>query len=439
MRFVLPFAVILGFGPTLRAGLYNPAEPLEGLLQQEFKDFPTAYQEYQKYHQVLQVLRKLSWEKVPLAEENPFRLRHLLMGEFKMDPRKLAKEWTPAQGLSLGAYLIRRKKFPEARNLLDTLRRNDPKNFLLYANLASAYQPTHPESNPAKAKDPVQAANDCTQAIDYLKDALKFWPADWDSLKALEKGKYLAAVEQLGWIDLRESFYRKMESNHLKLLEMRRKELFRARKDKPREDDQKVDALFGDLVFVGDGGEFEPGKLSDKERKKLPRGGAGEALAIVQQLLLWLPDDPRLLWLLAELYNAEGHVVPAQEIFEALAGLSSTIHYRPRQLKLHRQILNEYLKAHPEEYQKIKGKEAGPEEKPGFPWKILAVGMASGAVVMLFLLWQIGEIRRRRWHRAAAALAGPKSAAIAPTSSGPHEQRITTVPPEQRFEPGSGP
>src|SRR5262249_54147431 len=46
------------------------------------------------------------------------------------------------------------------------------------------------------------------------------------------------------------------------------------------------------------------GKLADAERKKLP----DDALAIVQQLALWMPADGRLLWQFGELCNAYGDV-----------------------------------------------------------------------------------------------------------------------------------
>jgi len=65
------------------------------------------------------------------------------------------------------------------------------------------------------------------------------------------------------------------------------------------------------LRFVNDAGEYEPGNLAAAERAKLPPN----ALAIVQQMLLWFPSDTRLYWLLAELYAAEGKLDEADTIF----------------------------------------------------------------------------------------------------------------------------
>lgn len=64
--------------------------------------------------------------------------------------------------------------------------------------------------------------------------------------------------------------------------------------------------------FVNDSGLFEVGTLAKVEREKLPP----DAVAIVQQLLLWFPTDTRLYWLLAELYAADGKIGEAQVIFE---------------------------------------------------------------------------------------------------------------------------
>ena len=52
--------------------------------------------------------------------------------------------------------------------------------------------------------------------------------------------------------------------------------------------------------------------MTDAERKKLP----ANAVAVVQQLALWLPADGRLLWQLGELANVHGDVRTAAAILE---------------------------------------------------------------------------------------------------------------------------
>lgn len=67
--------------------------------------------------------------------------------------------------------------------------------------------------------------------------------------------------------------------------------------------------------FVNDAGGYEPGTLAAAERAKLPP----DALAVVQQLLLWFPGDTRLYWLLAELYAAGGDLAAAQAVLDECA------------------------------------------------------------------------------------------------------------------------
>lgn len=67
--------------------------------------------------------------------------------------------------------------------------------------------------------------------------------------------------------------------------------------------------------FVNDAGVYEPGRLAEAERSKLPP----DAVAIVQQLLLWMPSETRLYWLLAELYAAADELDTALTIFDECA------------------------------------------------------------------------------------------------------------------------
>ena len=85
--------------------------------------------------------------------------------------------------------------------------------------------------------------------------------------------------------------------------------------------DQEVLPLFGPTTlnptrtpvkWVNESGGYGTGKLAAAERAKLPP----DAVAVVQQLLLWSPDDTRLLWLLAELYVADGQLREADQVFD---------------------------------------------------------------------------------------------------------------------------
>src|SRR5207248_3172631 len=94
----------------------------------------------------------------------------------------------------------------------------------------------------------------------------------------------------------------KAEESQLKLVRQRQRQ--------SRGSDE-LDDLFGAL-FVGEQGKYEAGKLAAVERKKLP----SDAVAVAQQLALWLPADGRLLWQLAELANAHGDVKTAAAIMD---------------------------------------------------------------------------------------------------------------------------
>jgi tetratricopeptide (TPR) repeat protein len=76
-------------------------------------------------------------------------------------------------------------------------------------------------------------------------------------------------------------------------------------------DTESVLPLF-DVRFGNEQGEYEPGKLAASEQAKLPP----DAIAIVQQLILWSPTDTQLLWLLAELYAASGRLREAEVLFD---------------------------------------------------------------------------------------------------------------------------
>ncbi len=116
--------------------------------------------------------------------------------------------------------------------------------------------------------------------------------------------------------------------------------------------EQEVLPLFGPTTqnpsqtpvkWVNDAGQYEPGKFAAGERAKLPP----DAVAVVQQLLLWSPDDTRLLWLLAELYSADGQLREADQVFDQCTwGRNFT---NRRLLMDHRAIVRDLVAALPAE------------------------------------------------------------------------------------------
>jgi hypothetical protein len=150
----------------------------------------------------------------------------------------------------LGALYVRLGQADKAVSLLRSAQRKHPNHYRVVANLGTAWQ----------------LQSDLAQAAIYLEQAVRLAPGKWH----------------------------RAEQYHLKLVRLRLKEA-RAQGG--------LDDLFG-VRYLGDKGRYEPGKLAAVERKKLP----GHAVAVAQQLALWLPSDGRLLWQLAELANAYGDV-----------------------------------------------------------------------------------------------------------------------------------
>ncbi len=155
------------------------------------------------------------------------------------------------------------------------------------------------------------------------------------------------------------------------------------------------------VKFIGESGKYEPGQIAPTEKAKLPP----DAIAIVQQLLMWYPKDDRLFWLLGELYNANGEVDIAFDIFDRL---TNAVGYTPPILREHRSILARYLdekdlerkatqaaeeKAREEELQR-KQRDAQREKVNEWTYIAIAVGIA-----VLLIYFQGKEILRRVFRR----------------------------------------
>ena len=141
-----------------------------------------------------------------------------------------------------------------------------------------------------------------------------------------------------------------------------------------------------------------------EEKAKLPK----YAIEIVQQLLVWLPEDARLYWLLGELYNAQGgpkNIHTARMIFDELAGYDG-LGVRAAELAEHRMALRNYHDPETDETASFDlGKGSDDEGKkredqgPRIDWQSLGVGFGVGILVAIFGMWQFREIRRRLQKR----------------------------------------
>jgi tetratricopeptide (TPR) repeat protein len=176
---------------------------------------------------------------------------------------------------------------------LNEMAPDDPARFLVFANLAMAYMNI-----------------ELNRAIDYQDQALKAWPSIW-----------------AGWQPNQLAWYRRCERYFLRLLQSRKRE-----NDANPGRWEKVDPLFPEIKFVGPGGQYEPGAIDPRMADKMPV----EATDIVLQLLFWMPQDERLLWLFAEILNAQRDIISAAAIMNELV---DTRRLGIPELRNHRKVL----------------------------------------------------------------------------------------------------
>lgn len=204
----------------------------------------------------LRLLRSIGLSPSAKFPAGPVRKRYQDSCD-KLEKTARERKLTADESADLGALYVRLGTSDKAIATLRNAQREHPNHFALAANLGTAWQ----------------LQGDYVQSLAALQQAVRLAP---------EKLK-------------------KAEEYHRKLVRLRQE----------RRGNQDLDDLFG-VRFVGDNGNYQPGKIAAAERKKLPV----DAVAIVQQLLLWLPADGLLLWQLAELAGAHGDVRMAAAMME---------------------------------------------------------------------------------------------------------------------------
>lgn len=194
----------------------------------------------------------------------------------KVEALRAKKQLTADEQADLGGYLLylklvlpKQPAFEEAVAVLEAGYRANPRHFALAANLGTAYQ----------LSGRLDAAERC------LQNAVDLAPAD----------------------------LRDMEQLHLRLVQLR------LRENLSRGTQPDLDLLFGKAAapfrFVDSAGKWNFGNLAPTEVAKLPGGSATQAMRQVQQLLVWLPDDGRLHWQLAEWALVEKQDVLSLDLF----------------------------------------------------------------------------------------------------------------------------
>jgi hypothetical protein len=220
-------------------------------------------------------LRQLAVKPLPGRPAPAMRARY--QQEADRLARKAGKR-SADEAADLGALYLRLGEPAKALEVLRPAQRAEPVHFRLAANLGTAWQ----------------MHGDLAQAAAALEQAVRLAP-----------GKRVAA-----------------EKLHLRLVRLRQA-------DRPGR--VPLDNLFG-VRWLGPKGAYEAGRLAPAQREKLPAA----AVALAQQLALWLPGDARLLWQLAELANAHGDVSTAGAIMD---GCVTEFGLRQADLLAHRKVV----------------------------------------------------------------------------------------------------
>jgi hypothetical protein len=333
------------------AGIYRIYDPSEGIQTPEVSaDGTIKPLPFRAFQDELARLIQIGSELPPTS---PSREKYLEKAK-ELNLRLRTGAITTNERVDLSERLLRLRRYQDAIDVLTPVAATERQNFMVMANLAAAHQ----------------LAGWFDRAISYSEQIV--WPPKWPGF----------TKDQL-------RFFKLAEKYQLKLFRLRYRESIR--QGPTRKPSQELDNLFGDdkspIRFVGASGQYEPGKIEPKDGDKLPAG----ALAIVQQLALWFPDDTRLLWLLGELYNAQGDVKSAYQLLDTCVYSRS---YPATELKEHRQLLRSALDS-----MSTASTEADSGWLPDTRHLILVGGLA-GVVVVLLVYLQVREIRRRRKGRA---------------------------------------
>lgn len=274
-------AVCWSVTPPLPAGVYNGAEPLMAPAA-DFRQFKTA----------LADLRGLTNDQ----QETPLRKQYQSRA-LELEARLRRQVIRADERVSLSFYWIYLLQPQKAIEVLTPFTRQEPPDPLALANLATAYH----------------LAGQADRAIHTQGLVLKYWPKLWP-----------------GWTTAELDRLRRAEVFFLDLLQRRRQTQVRARPGSGLQ----LDELFAGVRFVDERGDYSAGEIAANQRAALPP----DALAVVEQLLLWLPQDVGLAWLLAEVLNAQGNVIEAAQIMNDLLFIQRV---ESPELRRHRAVLNE--------------------------------------------------------------------------------------------------
>jgi hypothetical protein len=357
-----------------RASLYHPDDhtgvvPVDEKGQPE----PFPFEEFQRRRLILRNIGNPDW---PLVKINPQTKepvlnpktghpepsdRGIVDARIKKALAKKPETRTEMERVALAVDLLRFNRLDDAEGALKGQRSGFLPNVTL-AHIAAA------QGQWARAADFLEIAND-----EKTPAALS------------EKSPQLLAWQ------------RKLDRGALRKLMMAR--MKEASGAKPPPEVELPDEIWGQLLnFVNDAGQYEPGKLAAAEKAKLPGGDFPEAIATVQQLVLWFPFDVRLYWLLGELYAAHGDVQAAKKILDECA--ESGRYSNRKVLMQHREVVTKVAKEKGDSAQEgpLLAPTPPPPENPPpapVPFSLGAVWIYFGVVGAIALFALIRTVMKR--------------------------------------------
>ena len=260
-----------------RAALHHPDEPMAIPVNAQGVPEPLPVDEFGRRRLVLMNAGNPDW---PLERPNPNDPKKMVRSDRgvlkdRIDRRLKVAKRTQEESVALAVDLLRFRRADDADGALVGKQRQGYLGNVTLAHIAAA------QSNPSDPK-----FLDWGRAYNLLSIANEEVPPK--SLPGL-------TPQQLAW---------QLKLNNGPLLKLFRLRMDEAR-SKPAPESELPDAIFPvDFTQVADGA------LVPAERAKLPP----DALAVVQQLVLWFPHDTRLYWLLGEVYAARGEFATAERI-----------------------------------------------------------------------------------------------------------------------------
>jgi hypothetical protein len=352
---VVAVAVLALSGGPGRASLYCPEEQM-AIPVEDGKPVALPFEEFKRR---LTVLLNAMVEPKPGEPDNPDRKKIL----DRIAERKKAKRLPSDETAALATDLLRVGRADEALDKL--IAKSRPANYWVFTGLGHVYAARGDWVDAIQQQDAARLDAEMPETVKGLTKAQRDW---WQMLDRDYLPHYYQISKQ--YLDSRRG-----------LTPAQLEEANRTEEPTPLFPLPERGKSHSPVRFVDDAGVYQPGALAAAEKAKLPP----DALAIVQQLLLWFPGDVRLYWLLAELYAAADDLDDAVVIFDECTW---SRRYGNRQvLRDHRVAVHAAIEARP--------KPEPPAPPPEPPITMKTVLIYFGAIGVVGVLALVRAMFRR--------------------------------------------